>query len=259
MALHKFEQDIKRKLEKRTIEPSANSWNKLEAKFVSNKQKRSNSIFWMLGIAASIVGILVLTPIFFNNNEHTTPIIVDVESNNKKEIKTSDTEKETIIAEEKFNKTEATEVNNKPLIKNLKLQLSKQTKRPIEVAENNYISPTILKSKNKIIDIVVNQEILKEDPLISEEQKIKEVIYQIESLKKQQYTITEADIDALLFQAQKELALQAIYNETIKTVDAYKLLQDVEDDINKSFRIKVLETLKLNFEQMKTVIVQRND
>ncbi len=259
MALHKFEQDIKRKLEKRTIEPSENAWNKLEVKLVSTThKKRSNSIFWIIGIAASIVGILVLTPMFFNN-KHTTPIIVDVESNKKEEIKTSNSEDKTIIAEEKFNNTEAPEINNKPLNKNPIIQIEKSTKRPMEVAVNNYDSLIVPKSENKITGIVVNQEKQKESRLTSEEQKIKEVIYQIESFKKQQYTITEEDIDALLSQAQKELALEAIYKETVKTVDAYKLLQDVEEDIDKSFRIKVLETLKLNFEQMKTVIAQRND
>lgn len=257
MALHKFEQDIKRNLEKRIIEPSENAWNKLEVKLVSTTHKRSNSIFWILGIAASIVGILLISPIFFNNN-NTTPIIVDVE-NNKEEIKTSNSGGKIIIAEEKFNNTEATEINNKPLNKNPIIQIEKSTKRPMELSVNNYDSLIVPKSENKITGIVVNQEKQKEDQLTSEEQKIKEVIYQIESFKKQQYTITEADIDALLFQAQKELALQAIYDETIKTVDAYKLLQDVEEDIDKSFRVKVLETLKLNFEQMKTVIAQRND
>ena len=92
-----------------------------------------------------------------------------------------------------------------------------------------------------------------------ENQEIELVINQIEDLKTKHISVSTTDVDLLLKNAQKKLALERIYNENIKTVDAYKLLQDVEADIDKSTRTKILETLKLNYEHMKTVIAQRND
>ena len=259
MAPHKFEQDIKNKLDNRKITPSENAWSRLESKLTTIENKKSNSLFWILGIAASIVGILFAIPLFFNNDiEHITPIIVDVETHKKEEIKSSSVDEKTVIAEENFTSAETSESSYNALNKNSKTQMVKSNTRPIEVAVNIFNSQTVLKTENEIA-LVDNQDEINTNQLTPKEQKINEVLSQIEDLQKKQYTITDADIDKLLNQAQNELKLQTIYNESTKMVDVNKLLQDVEADLDKSFRVKALEALKLNYEHMKNAIAQRNN
>ncbi|MCB0445367.1 MAG: hypothetical protein KDC68_06915, partial [Gelidibacter sp.] len=76
---------------------------------------------------------------------------------------------------------------------------------------------------------------------------------------KEKGTISDEAIDALLNQAQKEITLQKLYNEDVKTVDANALLQDVETDLQQSFRDKVFEALQTSYDKVKTAVAQRNN
>ena len=78
MAANNIEESIKNKLEKRTIQPSTDAWAKLENRLDATDQKHNNkSIFW-IGLAASIVGILLIASQFFNEAslEKSTPVLV---------------------------------------------------------------------------------------------------------------------------------------------------------------------------------------
>ena len=108
-------------------------------------------------------------------------------------------------------------------------------------------------------DIKVADVDMKNEPLTFEEQKIKDVVAKVHTLKSENKTITNADIDALLIEAQKEIALNRLYNETNGTVDASALLQDVENELDQSFRSKVFEAIKASYNTVKTTVAQRND
>jgi len=258
MEPYKFEQDIKNKLEKRTIQPSANSWDKLEGSLQNNDHKKNNKLLWFMGLAASIVGILVVVSIFLKEQiAKNTPIIVT-----SPELKS---EKPTIeVASEKFINEDVNSEkidDNKPTNNSLKTT----SKKPIynSIKQHNEVGIAFNKLDTDVVEkeekIAAAKEVLNVTNISLEEQKIDSVILQIQNLKLHYTIVTNNDIDALLFKAQQELALQKIVDESVKTVDAFKLLQDVEADLDKSIRVKFLETLKLNFENMKTVIAQRND
>ncbi len=65
MAPIKFEEHIKDKLEKRRIEPSDKAWSKLSEKLDEHEGKSNNKMFWWLGIAASLVGVFLITTLIF--------------------------------------------------------------------------------------------------------------------------------------------------------------------------------------------------
>ena len=258
MEPYKFEQDIKNKLEKRTINPTEKSWDKLADSLESKSEKNGTKVWYLLGIAASVVGVLFMASIFIKKDkEKTTPIIVDSPIPEKEDgtkavvVETNSTETD-ILKSIKTN-------DNAPnlIVESPKKSISKSIIHSDKILETTKISE--INTLDKVA--VINYENLKKDSAktTSEDQKIEALITKIEALKSEHLTVTDTDIDALLLNAQKELALQKIYDESVKTVDAYKLLQDVEADVDKSIRVKFLETLKMNFENMKTVIVQRND
>ena len=92
-----------------------------------------------------------------------------------------------------------------------------------------------------------------------EEQQIKDVVAKVEAMKNNNESVSEDDIDALLMQAQKEIRLNNLINETTGVVDANALLQDVEADLDQSFRSKVFEALKSSYNSVKTAVAQRNN
>ena len=50
-----------------------------------------------------------------------------------------------------------------------------------------------------------------------------------------------------------------MFNESTGVVNAHALLQDVEDDLEQSFRSKVFQALKENYITVKTAVAQRNN
>ena len=92
-----------------------------------------------------------------------------------------------------------------------------------------------------------------------EDIKVQEVVAQIKALKETNQNVTEAEIDALLDRAEKEISLQKLYDKSEKTVDADALLQDVEADLEQSFRDRIFEALKVGYKDVKTAVAERNN
>lgn len=253
MAPIKFEENIKEKLDKRTIQPSTDAWNKLSTRLNENK-KRNNKPFRWLGIAASIIGVFFVASQFFNNHkkvEHNHKIVVTPEF-----IKQAKTTKITTAKTKKGDK----------ILEQVKL---KENKKPNHIIKNQTIIKPNITNKNIVIAQENNipkleQESLKPKKNILtsvtiEDQKIQDVVAQIKNLKENKIEVTDQTINTLLAQAQKEIALEKLYNNSTGIVDANLLLQDVEADLEESFRAKVFKALKENFNSVKTAVAQRND
>ncbi|MDO5972275.1 hypothetical protein Q4Q35_20950 [Flavivirga aquimarina] len=254
MAPVKFEEDIKEKLEKRTMQPSNDAWNKLSERLEGQgKSKNKKPVLW-LGIAASIVGILLVTSQFFSNettvvNEVPKIVVVPetVEQNKDTTI-----EVETDVATE--NTSGSIQTNQKRVVK-------KSIKTPVEVKTELDKKQTVIVQENDLEvlkKISVNSVEVALKPLTFEEEKIQAVANQIQKLKDNN-TVTDEAIDALLLEAQKEIRLNKLYNTTTTVVDANLLLQDVEADLDQSFRSKVFEAIKASYGTVKTAVAQRND
>ena len=265
MAPIKFEEQLKDKLEKRSIQPSQDAWNKLSERLDEVDESKNNKGFWWLGIAATIVGVLLaLTFVFKSNSEIIEPTIVDTTKEDLIENQDATTIKETesiteVVAETTTNQIEKTQEKSK---------VNQVNKAPLE---------TIITKKqealvpNKINEVVAAQktenpkELNKELPkkaaeiLSFEDQKVKDVVAKINELKKEHTEVTTEQIDKLLEEAQKEITMQKLYNEATKTVDADALLKSVEEDLEQSFRNKVFEAIKSGYDTVKTAVAERNN
>ena len=81
MAPLKFEEHIKDQMEQRKLQPSADAWQKLNEQLDDESEKKNNKAFWWFGIAASIIGVLLVVTVMLNSgNENTIPTIVDTEN-----------------------------------------------------------------------------------------------------------------------------------------------------------------------------------
>ena len=263
MAQINFDKNIKNKLEKRSIQPSENAWNTLANKLNKEENKVNNKGFWWLGIAASVVGILFIANFYFNNTtDNIAPIVVETqddiieESQNKipSEYIMAD---DTVIIEKTVTSTETSknqDDNSKMEIVHPQ-RVNPLVSMPSEAISNN----TIVQSENETPPESQTINKMKSENITFEEQKVQEIVAQIQGLEDNNSTIAEAEIDKLLEQAEKQIRLKKLYNETKKTVDANALLQGVETDLEQSFRDKVFKALKTSYKSVKTAVVQRNE
>jgi hypothetical protein len=235
MAPNKLEKYIKENLEERTLTPSPGAWdrlsNRLDAK--PHTKQRSLGVNAWLGIAACIVGVILLAIGFGNKdiNLETNPVIV----NNPQPI---NVEKSTDLKAIELDKSKA------PIIK--------------EPTNVDQIFEIALTNIDEIED--TSAESISEMPneLTFEEQKIQEVVAEIQLLKESNSNVSDSEIDALLLKAQQEIHLNKLYNNK-DVVDAALLLQDVEAELDQSFRSKVFEAIKDGFGTVKSAIANRNN
>ncbi|WP_418510766.1 hypothetical protein [Corallibacter sp.] len=266
MAPIKFEEELKEKLEQRTIEPSSDAWESLAHKLDNQKSNQNKKVFWWIGIAASVVGVLLVTTIFFNKPENQEVKVTDV---NNVDVEAKSNEKHSIALEE--NETEIIEeapITNK---KNTEIVFT----APKKVVQQKEKSSQLDKQRNTIsqqaqkgiANVNVNEigeTTIKTNPetsLTPEALSVQEVVAQIQELKEEKNHVTDAEIDKLLEDAEKKIKKRKhdYYIKETNKVDATALLQDVEEGIEQSFRDKVFEALKTGYDKVKTAVAERND
>ncbi|SDB55631.1 hypothetical protein SAMN03097699_2114 [Flavobacteriaceae bacterium MAR_2010_188] len=259
MAPTKFEENMRESLEKRTIQPSTASWDKLSEKLDNDHLKNNGNRFWWLGIAAALIVMVSAGYMFFQDNDSNidAPQMVEVEKTKVPEDDNADSSKLNEIQEDLVTAQESTEVANvnSPIVEKLKERATKvQTKAKGYIAEEESENPN---TATLLADQQPKAELSSE--LSAEALKINEVVAEIKKLQQDNISVTEREIDSLLKSAQKELINKRIYNANTRIVDADALLQDVEADLQDSFREKVFDALKNSYETVKTAVVQRNN
>lgn len=249
MAPVNFDKHIKDKLEDRKLTPSVNAWDKLSERLDANEKKKYVNLYWWSGVAASIVGVLfVVSQLVGNKQEVLEPQVVDtpkieiLETLQHKSLHSSDQKQthEEVVSNQKIE----IKIKDESPVKSVGPILNKI---PVVVSENIKSSKTIKPTQQ-----------LKE-ALTFEEQKIQEVVAQVKELKEQKTQVTDAEIEELLQKAQREIVFKKRHNESNTIVDANKLLQEVETDLDKSFRTKVFEALKASYGTVKTAVANRNN
>ena len=256
MEPNRFDQEIKNKLDKRVIAPSRDAWDTLSKRLDVQVERRNNRSYWWLGLAASIVGVLFVVNQFRDKEQNVvdSPKVV-VAPNDDLNVENVKSEKQYNITE-KTSGIEQAEISDeyeaieKPNFKeDLSLRNSDRA-----VAETSKGKTTELTEGKPISGITASEEVL-----TFEEQKIEDVVAQVQALKDENMVVSEADLDALLISAQKEITLNKLAQEAEGRVDANALLESVEQELDQSFRGKVLEAIKTSYNSVKTAIATRNE
>ena len=231
MEQNEFEKNIRKALEKRTIAPSEIAWSKLETNLDTMPKKNNlKTYYW---IAASIF-ILIAISIMVNIKNETMSKVVEISKENK--IQENNTHlKPKAIIENKITIVESSE-NEKELIN--KASISEKNNKIVEI-KNKIVDQKDLESKAlKPIERIEDQAIA------FEAKKVNETVEIIQTIKSER-EVTEEEIDLLLAQAQREIDSQKLtYNKSVEQIDPMALLQDVEGELDNSFKDKVLDLLK---------------
>ena len=258
MAPIKFEEQLKDKLEKRSLQPSADAWGKLSERLDAEDKISHKPWLGWLSVAAGIIILITVLVKFFGANavEEISPQLVEEDAievldENQLPIKENTKminvaiEDETII-----NETKASKAKKEPTLTNYKSAIKKSeapklaTHYSTNALEVNEVA-TIIDDKTTVIN----------DPEINKEA----VAQTLNSLNAETATATDREVDSLLKLANKELLRDNLIKNSSKAVDAQSLLEDVEDEMGQSFRTKVYEALKDGYKTVKTAVAERNN
>ena len=232
MESNKFDSSIKKTLENRRLQPSSDTWNKLSQRLDNQNKKQNNKAIWVIGAAASLAGLLFVAFHFFSTSQLTPTV----------------TEQPTVK-----------ELENTPIA-------TENTKSPNTVLKETY--PMETNESQKSITSITNQQTLPKEIKPVEEvskkttfeaEKIETLVAKVNDLINNNQTVTDSYIETLLVQAQNEIKLEKFRNQKTGIVDASLLLQQVETDLDQSFRSKVFEAIKASYTTVKTVVAQRNN
>lgn len=225
----KFEEQIRKQLQKREIQPSAGAWEKLEVRLEQGNPRQVQ--IWWVGGAAAIAGVFFLLGTAFNtptepvvveqNREHTVPVEPVYQSDQENLIASEETEKEEASAPEPF--SENVEID--------------RTEKRVTIQE----APVENFSESGEPELI---------PAPPREDAVAAV-------SPGKTAVTDAEVDALLETAMADLDRSQPFSE-VELVDAENLLDEVEYELELNFRQKVFEVLKEGFSKAKTAVANRN-
>ena len=257
MAPYKLEDNIREKLESRELKPSEKAWDKLQVK-LDAEQPQKKTVLWYY-VAASVIGILILSSVFYTNTIEVKDEIV-TESVDEKTI---DNDLKIIPHSEDAQKYVSTQYNsvvNKPEEnkgkEKLQLNSNLKTSGPESPLSTGTKKSEIDKKidKTKVLANTEKEKSLEEELIIA---KVDEVIASVKQLQHKNNEVTITEVEDLLNKARREIQAQKILNAP--KVDATALLQDVEWELEKSFRDKVFDALGEGFIKIRTAVIERND
>ncbi|HRA71801.1 MAG TPA: hypothetical protein PLB11_03130 [Flavobacterium sp.] len=231
MEQNKLETQFKEKLNSREIKPSEMAWDRLNAMLsvaelndTQQENQKTKSKFTWLYIAASFIGFLLISTVFFKAKENTINIkknTVVIENSNPKE--SSKVEIKSIKAESNVSQTKVKSDSN-PLV-----QTQKDTKSNVEI-------PIFKTQENAVAEIQPNNQNLQVD---------------------ENKNISHENMESLLASAEKNSKTDR-KNSSIK-INSTDLLQQVDGELEVSFREKALNTITKKYKEAKEAFANRNN
>ena len=224
MKADKLEKEFRDKLNQREINPSANSWDRLNAMLTVAEEKKPKRNYGWIYIAASIVGFILIGTVFFSKTEE----LIDVRRNN-------------VVIENK--KTE------KPAKRRSVIPYKNQAEAIAVVTQK--ITTTQFKHQIKLNNqkASITENEIKQNEL-AEHSIINQKTEQSGEFKQNKLSTDELLAKALASKNEKP-------KSTVK-VNASSLLAQVDAESEFSFREKVIKTIDKNYKAVKVAIATRN-
>lgn len=245
------DENIKKNLEKRLIQPSSTSWNRLEKMLDSKEKVKPTKRYFKYTIATSVLVLLGSITFFMNSGSSINEIQhIVVETDNNILIEPSESIKNTpeenlrvLVGKSENTMSDIDKMDNKDTVKSVKNINSKHTR---------VASVFVTKSLSKKKEILSN----------SIENNVDNESLMVASLTNEDENNIDSEVDMLLVLATQEInksTLKKSPNKTTITVDADALLADVEQELDLSFKANVFNKLKNGFQKTKTAVVKRNE
>lgn len=248
MKLEKLENQLKERLRQQEVSPADNSWEKLN--FRLNEVQKANNprpfakVYWIAASLLLLMGLRLFLPV--NGNDLSD------------ELKISKSPAKELALPETLNSSAVTEVQTKEVSKGLDFkEVSKRTRQNLISA--TVLTPSMLQIRmNEPDQLSANTDSTKTD-----QGQDKNVVYDFMALKMSgsvEYSFSRQDLDAdsLLQKAQQDL-VNSPNLPTQNSIDPLALLEEVEGELDKSYREQLFEKLKVRINHVRTAMATRND
>ena len=238
MEPNKLDLEIKQKLDTRTIQPSAQAWDRLSAKLDSAEKIKVKRNYKWIYIAASFVGFLLIGTVFF------TVFDAEIKDNNLP----------TVVLEQKKNVNNSDESKaNNPNVSPRSIQ-NKVLNEPQFIANNSI--------KKQSIELLNKEDTLS---IINQSKENNAVVHVAEnsnyqSVSKNRYISAERLL-AEISNNKVDKTSSKVSTERYKSgiaVNANSLLINAESELNQSFRETAIEKINKNYNSIKAVLANRN-
>ena len=228
MQSNKFDNQIREKLNARTIEPNAKSWDRLDAMLSVQEEKKPRKGFLWLYIAASFFVFFGLGIFLFNSDKNIeintqNPVLVAVDK--------------TIDSVEKSKAEEILIESQQPVVVQNEINLSKSV--------NSIKEKTTISNKSNSVQ---------------ESDNNANPTYHLQPTTSSAYKyISPENLLAEVQNEKKNLSSESnVSKKPSVKIDANALLSTVEKELDDSYRETNLDKLNKNFNAIKTAIVNRN-
>lgn len=247
MTLHNFEKQIKDKLKEREIRPSESAWHRISSALEEDQPRRTN--YFRYGIAAGFIGLLIISVLYFKAGDESEKEIQIV---NSPPVKSVSNQADHVPPGEIITNTNKEYELNNGVASNDENSTKERLQpivNPVKPAFDRDSNPDQFTPKVKVSPGPVDQMI---------GLKVTEIIAQVNVLEKDAAAITDAEVDSLLRQAQRDILTADLF-KIDGSVDAAALLGEVEDELDQSFRDQIFEKLKTGFVKVRTAVADRNN
>lgn len=186
-----------------------------------------------------------LTDNFINDKTETAVVANDKKKVDELKKGAHISEKKSQVKEDKESATSLIAKEEKKVLNNPNIQIQQPLKETAIAVEGD-LQKAIEASKK-----------VEESAFI--EGKINEVVALVQDLKKQKNAISADEVDGLLKEAQRDIATNRILNQEGYKIDATALLNDVESELERTFRDRVFEALGEGYNKVRTAVAERNN
>lgn len=228
MEPNKLEQDFKKKLEQRTIQPSEMAWDRLDAMLSVTEKKKPNRA-WMYMAASFLVFLLVGSLFLKQEKENNGNGVIKTEG----AVVTVDQPAET-INEEGDNQVTVPAIQDKEV----RVTVPVKGQKAVATATTKRVNTTINEKPVTLQNTIVTKEALavtdKKEPTVIQ---------------------SGTETQNLIAAATHQTATKG--KSTVK-VDPNSLLSSVEGELTDSYRSKTFQTVVKNFNVVKTAVANRN-
>ena len=252
-----MEKEIREKLENRSLTPSRDAWNKLEAKLppVPVRKNSSTRFYW---IAAVIIVVILLGSAFFGLSgrfpgENELPVVGnDIQNGPVKQPRIKIEQESNTLPEDQYSKNTPAPTTKEEALQETVAEADtprKIKKAPVEAFEEK---KTVVQTNT---EEQISQKSVKNTKMQAE---VENVLQQIQAIHSRKGEVTEAEIDTLIMNAQRKLKKNAQLVSGGISKEAIALLDDVEEELDKSFKDRVFEALKNGFIKVRSAVANRD-
>lgn len=239
--MEKLEKHIKEKLEERRIAPSSKAWDSIASQIP--EAKKSPRKKWLpYAIAASFIGTLLVSVLFLTGNEVEENAVEVVNQDAPKTESNVPETNDFDLPKDEIEVTQAVESSTEKVFaeESKSAIVLEEAPQAIEEIEEQPFQDNFTGESNQIIA-----------------QKVEEVIAQVALLENGDTEVTEAEVDSLLWAAQRQILNEELF--AADGIDPMLLLAQAEDELDESFREQIFDALKDGYSKLRTAVADRNN